>query len=97
MIKSFATVEIIEEDKMFLRVEMMDTQYSNPYDQEKQIKMIEVKSKGNMFVAVWISSKKIQKGDIIVVEHDGTKIMKICYKDDFEKKRRSKFLQSIMG
>ena len=94
--KSYASIDRIEGKYAVCEVEMIGIEESKPTDFNKETKMMEFLLKENWFSRILNLKTKLKEGDIIVVEHDGEKITKICNTDNAEKQRRIEVLKAIM-
>lgn len=94
--KSYASIDRIEGKFAVCEVEMLGIEDSKPTDFNKETKMMDVLLKENWFTKIWFNLGKLKEGDIIVVEHNGESVTKICNKDEAEKQRRIDVLQAIM-
>ena len=94
--KSYASVERIEKNFAVCEVEMIGIEKSKPDDFDKTTQIINILIKESVNTKIWFVCGRLKEGDIIVVEHDGENVTKICYKDEAEKKRRIEVLKAIM-
>lgn len=94
--KSYASIDRIEGKYAVCEVEMIKIEESKPTDFNKETRMMDVLLKENWFRKIFNLKTKLKEGDIIVVEHDGENITKICNTDNAEKQRRIEVLKAIM-
>lgn len=90
--KSYATIDRIEENIAVCEVELLETEQSKTTDFfDKETKMMDV-----LLEKIHEVTENVEEGDILVVEHDGENVIYIYYKDYSEKQRRIEILQAIM-
>ena len=91
--KSYASIDRIEDDFAVCEVELIPVGESNPEDfATKDCEMMDVSLQeisGNLL--------EVDEGDILVVEHDGENVISIYGKDEEEKARRLEVLRSIIS
>ena len=91
--KSYASVDRIEENFVVCEVEEIEVKNSRTADYfQKETTMMSV-----LLETVEKNLGDIQEGDIIVIEHDGKNITDVYYKDEAEKQRRISILKQILG
>lgn len=87
---SYASVDRMEGKFVVCEVELIDIKNSKTTSfAEKESVMIDVSM--DMVIS------EIQEGDVIIVEHDGKNVIRMCGKDEEEKLRRIKLLRAIIG
>lgn len=87
---SYASVDRMEGKFVVCEVELIDIENSKTTSfAEKETIMLDV----SMDIVI----SKIQEGDVIIVEHDGKNVVRMCGKDEEEKLRRIKLLRAIIG
>ena len=90
--KSYASIDRIEEKFAVCEVEMIEIENSKPEDySEKETKMMNV-------ILEKITDKvgNVKESDILVVEHNGEEITEVYYKDEQEKQRRMAVLKELL-
>lgn len=91
--KSYASVDRIEENFVVCEVEKIEMESSRTADySQKETTMMSV-----LLETVEKNLGDIQEGDIIVIEHDGNNITEVYHKDEEEKQRRISILKQILG
>lgn len=89
--KSYASIDRIEETFAVCEVEMIEIENSKPEDySEKETEMINI-----ILEKITARVGNIKEGDILVVEHDREEIKEIYYKDEEEKQRRIAVLKEL--
>ena len=82
--KSYASIDRIEEKFAVCEVEMIEIENSRPEDYcEKETKMMNI-----LLEKITYKIGDVKEGDILVIEHNGEKVTEIYYKDEQEKQRR---------
>ena len=82
--KSYASIDRIEEKFAVCEVEMIEIQNSNTKDYfEKETKMMNV-----ILEKITDNIGNVKEGDILVVEHNGEEVTEVYCKDEEEKQRR---------
>lgn len=90
---SYASIDRFEGEVAVCEVELIPIENSKTTAfAEKETVMIDIP-----IDMLQLNMKKVEEGDIIVVEHDGENVTKICGKDKKEKHRRIKLLKKIIG
>ena len=91
--KSYASIDRIEEDIVVCEVELIPTEQSKPEDYAiKETVMITIP-----LVEASYTIESVAEGDIWIVEHDGESISNIYSKDDVEKARRLEVIEKIIA
>ena len=91
--KSYASIDRIEDDFAVCEVELIPVGESNPEDfATKPCEMMEVSLRKIPFFF-----RKVKEGDILVVEHDGENVTSVYSKDKEEKARRLEVLKRIIS
>ena len=91
--KSYASIEEIEGEFARCELEMIsleNSKVSDFFDKETCMTDIPV----YMIVPV---VPTFRQGDVIVVNHELGKVSSVCYKDDFEKERRTKLIAEALN
>lgn len=91
--KSYASIDRIEEKFAVCEVEMIEIENSKAEDYcEKETKMMNI-----LLEKITARVGNIKEGDILVVEHNGEEIKEIYYKDEEEKQRRVAIITELLG
>lgn len=91
--KSYASIDRIEERFAVCEVEMIEIQNSKTEDYfEKETKMMNIPLE-----KITASIGNVNEGDILVVEHSGEEITEVYMKDEQEKLRRIAVLKEVLG
>jgi len=90
---SYASIDRIEGNFAVCEIEKIEIEKSKTTDYfEKETEMIDVSLE-----EIQRSVGEVYEGDIIVVEHNGTNVICIYYKDNEEKQRRIDCPKEILG
>ena len=89
--RSYASIDRIEEKFAVCEVEMIEIENSKPEDYcEKETKMINMQLE-----KITASIGNVQEGDILVIEHNREEITEVYCKDEEEKQRRMAVLKEL--
>jgi len=89
--KSYASIDRIEETFAVCEVEMIEIENSKAEDYcEKETEMINI-----ILEKITARVGNIKEGDILVVEHNGEEITEVYCKDEEEKQRRIAVLKEL--
>lgn len=90
--KSYASVDRVEEEFVVCEVELLPIEKSNSKD---------FSAKDTIMCSIWKDEflrciDDVKEGDILIVEHDGKYVSYVYSKDEEEKQRRIEILQKLV-
>ena len=89
--KSYASVDRVEENFVVCELEMIEFENSRPEDCDvKETVMVDIP-----LADVLSSVGEIFGGDILIIEHEGESVINICQKDFEEAERRTEYLKQL--
>lgn len=91
--KSYASIDRIEEKFAVCELEMIEIENSRPEDYcEKETKMLNIQLE-----KITANVESIKEGDVLVVEHNGEEVTEVYCKDEEEKQRRVAIITELLG